>query len=83
MAPVWVYLWSFHSSRFYCLTCGNLKKKKKRRKEGIKNERKWEERMNEKRKKDRKEEGIKKKKKPSAGFKPAKPVLLAFLAATG
>ena len=26
MPPLWVQLWSFHSSRFFCLTCGNKKK---------------------------------------------------------
>ena len=27
MPPLWVQLWSFRDSRFYCLTCGDLKKK--------------------------------------------------------
>ena len=57
MPPLWVRLWSFHISRFYCLTWGNLKKKKKG-KEGIKRERQEE---GKKRKKER-EEGVKRKK---------------------
>ena len=92
MLPLWVQLWSFHSSRFYCLTCGNLEKKKeekKREEEEIKRERK-EEGIKKERRKDRKKELKEKKyiyylnkKMPPAGFKLAKPVLLVFLAAAG
>ena len=48
MSPFWVQLWSFHSSRFYCLTCGGLKKKDEGRrdmkgeKEGVEQERRKE-----------------------------------------
>ena len=44
-----VQLWSFHSSRFYCLTCGNKKKNTEGRrdikgeKEGVEQERTKEE----------------------------------------
>ena len=51
MPPLWVQLWSFQSSRFYCLTCGDLKKKKtegrrdkKGEKEGVEQERRKERR---------------------------------------
>ena len=27
MSPICIQLWSFHRSGFYCLTCGDLKKK--------------------------------------------------------
>ena len=59
MTPLWVQLWSFHSSRFYCLTCGDLKKggdvKKKRYK--------GRERRSRTRKKEREEKDVKKRKK--------------------
>ena len=47
------------SSRFYCLTCGNLKKKKRRKGEEIKRERKKEGIKQERRKE---KEGVKRKK---------------------
>ena len=86
MPPLWVQLWSFHSSRIYCLTCGNFLKKKK---EGRKKRYKGKERRNTTRKKEREDEDVKrkknkellKKKKPPVGFKLAKAVLLVFLAA--
>ena len=48
MPPLWVQLWSFHSSRFYCLTCGDLKKKMEGRRDikgekGVEQERRKEE----------------------------------------
>ena len=89
MPTLWAQFWSFHSYRFYCLTCRNLKKKKKGRKKRYKGK----ERRNKTRKKEREEKCVKrknykiiknylKKKKPPAGFKLAKPVLMVFLAAT-
>ena len=48
MPPLWVQLWCFHSFRFYCLTCGDLKIKMEGRrdikgeKEGIEQKRRKE-----------------------------------------
>ena len=87
MPSLWIQFWSFYSSKFYCLTYWNFKKRRKE--EDIKREIK-EEGIKQERRKERKEElkekkskELLKKKKPSAGFKLAKPVLLVFLAAAG
>ena len=74
MTTLLVQVWSFHSSRFNCLTYG---KKKGRKEEGIKNK------EAKKGRKSQKEKKYLKNKEPPAGFEPAKPVLLVFLAAAG
>ena len=61
MPPLWVQLWSFHSSRFYCLTCGDLKKKKmegrdiKGEREGVEQERRERKKVLKERKNNNKE----------------------------
>ena len=70
MPPLWVQLWSFRDSRFYCLTCGDLIKKKtegrrdiKEEKEGVEQERRKERKKVLKERKSNNKELLKKKPK--------------------